>query len=183
MGRCGVKCQPTRGPRWRSPPAQPPRSAFFSRFHNTTPKTLAFRGHFEHTLDAKNRLTVPATFRTALAGGIVIAQSLEPCAAIWTPEAFEAFTDSFLSDLNPLSDEARRMSRFFHGGSFDTEIDKAGRVMIPARLIEKVGLGKDLVIVGNDDHLELWDSEAWASYETDLDATVIQTVEKIVNPS
>ena len=46
---------------------------------------MAFRGNFEHSLDAKNRLTIPAKFRAELAGGIVVAQGLEPCAGIWTP--------------------------------------------------------------------------------------------------
>lgn len=143
---------------------------------------MAFRGNYEHSLDAKNRLTIPAKFRAELAGGIVIAQSLEPCAGIWTPAAFESFTRGFLQDLNPLSQEARKLSRFFNGGSFDTEIDGAGRVMVPQPLLEHAGLTKEVVIVGNDDHLELWDVAKWQSYEDELNETVAETVEKIVNP-
>lgn len=142
---------------------------------------MAFRGNYEHSLDAKNRLTIPSKFRAALDGGIVIAQALEPCAAIWTTEAFERFTDSFLKDLNPLSQEARRLSRFFNAGSFDGELDSAGRVMVPAPLIDYARLTKEVVIVGNADHLELWDPAAWAEYEQDLVANVADTVERIVN--
>jgi MraZ protein len=142
---------------------------------------MAFRGNYEHSLDAKNRLTIPVKFRAELAGGIVIAQGLEPCAGIWTPDAFESFTRGFLEELNPLSQEARRLSRYFNGGSFDTELDGAGRVMVPPPIIDHAGLGKEVVIVGNDDHLELWDAAKWSAYETDLNATVADTVEKIVS--
>ena len=93
---------------------------------------MAFRGNYDHTLDAKNRLTIPAKFRAALDGDIVIAQALEPCAAIWTAAAFESFTASFLNDLNPLSQESRQLSRYFNAGSFDGELDSAGRVMLAA---------------------------------------------------
>ena len=51
---------------------------------------MAFRGTFEFTLDAKNRLTVPAKFRAALAEGVVLAKGLEPCVAIWVPDAYDA---------------------------------------------------------------------------------------------
>lgn len=142
---------------------------------------MAFRGNYEHSLDVKNRLTIPSKFRAALSDGVVIAQALEPCAAIWTTEAFERFTRSFLKDLNPLSQEARRLSRFFNAGSFDGELDSAGRVMVPAPLIDYAGLAKEVVIVGNDDHLELWDPGAWARYEADLIENVAETVERIVN--
>lgn len=142
---------------------------------------MAFRGNYEHSLDAKNRLTIPSKFRAALDGGVVIAQALEPCAAIWTTEAFERFTHSFLKDLNPLSQEARRLSRFFNAGSFDGELDSAGRVMVPAPLLGYAGLSKEVVIVGNDDHLELWEPAAWAKYESDLIENVADTVERIVN--
>src|SRR5918995_65891 len=57
-------------------------------------KSLAFRGHFDYSLDAKNRLTVPTKFRAAFSSGIVLAKGLEPCIAIWTPDAFDTWTDS-----------------------------------------------------------------------------------------
>ncbi|MFY9263968.1 MAG: division/cell wall cluster transcriptional repressor MraZ [Solirubrobacterales bacterium] len=142
---------------------------------------MAFRGNYEHSLDAKNRLTIPSKFRAALDGGVVIAQALEPCAAIWTAEAFESFTRSILGELNPLSQEARKLSRFFNARSFDGELDSAGRVMVPQLLSTHVGLAKEVVIVGNDDHLELWDPRQWSAYEADLLANVADTVEKIVS--
>src|SRR5919206_459851 len=72
---------------------------------------MAFRGHFDYSLDAKNRLNVPPKFRAAFSGGVVLAKALEPCVDIWTPEAFERHTDAFLSGLNPLSAERRKLTR------------------------------------------------------------------------
>ena len=90
---------------------------------------MAFRGQYDHSLDAKNRLNVPAKFRAAFADGVVMQKWLEPCVAVWTPNQFEAFTESFLAGLNPLSRERRRLSTYFSGNSWDVELDSAGRVL------------------------------------------------------
>lgn len=142
---------------------------------------MAFRGNYDHTLDAKNRLTIPAKFRAALHGEIVVAQALEPCVAIWTADAFESFTASFLNDLSPLSQESRQLSRYFNAGSFDGELDSAGRVMLPPRLLSYAGLAKEVIVIGNNDHLELWEPKAWEQYEADLTANLSDTVASIVD--
>lgn len=133
---------------------------------------MAFRGTFDYTLDAKNRLTVPAKFRAALADGVVIAKGIERCVAIWTPAEYDAHTAAALHGLNPLSPQARELRRFFSANAFDTELDSAGRVMVPGFLIEHGGLRKDVVVTGAGDCLEVWDREAWAAYNDDLSARV-----------
>jgi MraZ protein len=129
---------------------------------------LSFRGTFEHALDAKHRLTIPAKFRGALANGVVLAASseLEPGAprtvAIWTPEEYDAFTTSTLAGLNPVSSKARELKRFFFNASFDTELDAANRVMIPAHLMKYAGLNKEVVVTGSGECLEVWDRARYA---------------------
>ena len=91
---------------------------------------MAFRGTFDYTLDAKNRLTVPARFRAELAGGVVLAKGLERCVAVWTPAAYDEYTAAALHGLHPLSKEAQKLRRFFSANSLDTELDAAGRVML-----------------------------------------------------
>lgn len=142
---------------------------------------MAFRGTYEHSLDAKNRLTIPSKFRDQLAGKLVVAQAIKPCVAIMTEEAFDNFTDSFLKDLNPLSEEAERLSHYFNAGSFDGELDKAGRVMVAPTLMSYAGLGKDVAVIGNGDRLELWDQAKWNEYQADLTTNLAQTVANIVN--
>lgn len=124
---------------------------------------MTFRGSFEHALDAKHRLTIPAKFRGALANGVVLAPSheVEPGAprtvAIWTPEAYDEFTQASLAGLNPFSPKARELKRFFFNASFDTELDAANRVMIPTPLLDYAGLTKEVVVTGSGECLEVWD--------------------------
>ncbi len=124
---------------------------------------IPFRGTFEHTLDSKHRLTIPAKFRADLAGRVVLAASFETepdtprSIAIWTPDAYEAYTTAALQGLNPLSPQARDLKRFFFNFSHDTEVDSAHRVMIPKALSEYAGLDKDVVVTGAGECLEVFD--------------------------
>jgi MraZ protein len=165
VGYCGRRM---RNPGGRAPPTRPPGFDFAdSRW-----KPLNFHGTFEHALDAKHRLTVPAKYRAALANGVVLAASVEttPDAprsiAIWTPQAYEAYTSAALQGLNPLSPRARDLKRFLFGFSHDTELDAAHRVMIPGTHIEFAGLDKDVIVLGSGECLEVFDRtryEAWAA--------------------
>jgi MraZ protein len=135
---------------------------------------LIFRGTFEHALDAKHRLTVPSKFRAALAGGVVLAASPEttPGAprsiAIWTPDAYDAYTSAALAGLSPISPEARDLKRFFFNLSHDTELDSAYRVMIPPKLIDYAELGKDVVVTGSGECLEVFDRVRYAGYSEEV---------------
>ena len=95
---------------------------------------VPFRGTFDHTLDAKNRLTVPARYRAALAEGVVLAMpvDLKPCVGVWRPEEYERYTERALAELPPLSPRLTELERFFYGSSQDAELDAAGRIMVPA---------------------------------------------------
>ena len=102
---------------------------------------VPFRGTFDHTLDAKNRLTVPARYRATLAEGVVIAMpvDLKPCVGIWRPEDYERYTQRALAELPPLSPRLTELERFFYGSSQDAELDAAGRIMVPGFLGEHAG--------------------------------------------
>ena len=129
---------------------------------------MAFRGTFDHTLDAKNRLTIPAKFRASLAEGVVLAKGIERCVQVWTPNAYDAYVQTALAGLNPLSEPARKLGRFFAANSLDTELDAAGRVMVPGFLLEHGALRKEVVVTGAGDCLEVWDRAAWADYNEAL---------------
>lgn len=140
---------------------------------------LAFRGHYEYTLDAKNRLTIPAKFRAALSTGVVLAKSLETCISIWTPSGWEDFTDRAIKSRDPFNAEARQLQRYFHAGSFDAQLDSAGRIMLPTPLLRHAGLRKDVVVVGNYDTIEVWDRETWRTYERELDESASETAQRL----
>jgi MraZ protein len=129
---------------------------------------MAFRGTFDYSLDAKNRLTIPAKFRASLSDGVVLAKGIERCVQVWTPAGFEAYTDAALQGVHPLSDQSRKLTRFFSANSFDSELDAAGRVMVPGFLLEHGGLRKEVVVTGVGDCLEVWDRAAWADYNAAL---------------
>ena len=129
---------------------------------------MVFRGTFDYSLDAKNRLTVPARFRAALAEGVVLAKGLERCVALWTPRAYDDYTQASLAGFHPLSKEAQKLKRFFAANSLDTELDAAGRVMVPAFLLEHAGLSKEVVVTGAGDALEIWDRAIWSDYNAAL---------------
>jgi MraZ protein len=135
---------------------------------------LIFRGTFEHALDAKHRLTVPAKFRAALAGGVVLAASPETTAAaprsiaIWTPDAYESYTAAALEGLSPIAPAARDLKRFFFNYSHDTELDSAHRVMIPPTLKEYAGLEREVVVTGSGECLEVFDRTRYTGYSEDV---------------
>ena len=144
---------------------------------------MAFRGHFEHSLDAKNRLSIPARFRASFSSGTVLAKDPEPCVAIWTPETNESIISRALSGLNPMGSEYRKLSRFYQGNSFEVELDGAGRVTLPPPLLAHASIEKDVVVVGVGDHLEVWGRERWEREQHSLDREIGEVTERLGNPS
>ena len=144
---------------------------------------MAFRGHFEHSLDAKNRLSIPARFRAAFSSGTVLAKDFEPCVAVWTAEAHEAIVERALGPLNPMGSDYRRLSRYFQGNSFDIELDASGRVTLPPPLLGHTGIEKEVVVVGVGDRLEVWAKERWDEQQEALDAEIGEVTERLGNPS
>ena len=88
-------------------------------------------GEYDHTLDDKNRLTLPAKFRQALAGGVVLTRGLDACVEAYPAERLAQLVESCLAGLNPLSHETRVLERFYYTGAVESEPDKQGRVMLP----------------------------------------------------
>jgi MraZ protein len=144
---------------------------------------LAFRGHFEHSLDAKNRLSIPARFRDAFSEGTVLAKEAEPCIALWPPDKHEAIIERALSGLNPIGTQYRKVSRFYQGNSFEVAPDGSNRVTIPAQLLAHAGVERDVVVVGVGDHVEVWSKDRWDAEQEALDAEIGEVTERLGNPS
>lgn len=144
---------------------------------------MAFRGHYEHSLDAKNRLSIPARFRDEFAGGLVLSKDTDPCIAVSSPGAHEARVTAAVANKNPMSSQYKRMQRFFQSNSSEVELDSAGRVVLPAWLLEHAGIEKEVVIAGVDDHLELWSSQGWAEQQSLLDQVIEEVTDSLGDPS
>ncbi|MGC9219752.1 MAG: division/cell wall cluster transcriptional repressor MraZ [Solirubrobacteraceae bacterium] len=129
-----------------------------------------FRGTFEHTLDVKNRLTVPAKYRDALAGKVILAltpvfiEDGSRSLSIWTASGYEEFVEAALKDMNPLSPIAQDLSEWLNANAWDTEMDSANRLMIPGFAKQFAGLEKDVVVTGAGSCLRIWDRAAYTSH-------------------
>ena len=138
-------------------------------------------GEYEHTLDDKNRLTLPAKFRQAFAGEVVVSRGLDGCLFAYRREDWDRLVESRLAALDPFSQEARKIGRLLFAGAAEAELDKQGRVMIPAQLIEHAKLGKEVVIAGVNDRLEIWDRAAWRTELAEVEGSAEDVAERLAD--
>ena len=130
-----------------------------------------FMGEYNHTIDAKGRLIIPAKFREPLGEEFVLTRGLDGCLYIYPMDEWEAFEEK-LRALPLTNKDARAFSRFFVAGATTCELDKQGRILVPQTLREFAGLIKDVVLTGNLTRIEVWSKEKWlenSNYE-DMDA-------------
>jgi MraZ protein len=116
-------------------------------------------GTYEHGLDAKGRVIIPAKLRENLGESFVVTLGLDGCLFAYPMQEWEGFINQ-LREL-PGTKEARKLQRYFLAGAATCEVDKQGRVLIPANLREKTGLTKDIVFVGVLQKIEIWSKEQW----------------------
>ncbi|MCH8051359.1 MAG: division/cell wall cluster transcriptional repressor MraZ [Chloroflexi bacterium] len=122
---------------------------------------MAFLGNYEHTLDDKGRVAIPAKYRADFPGQLAIIIPLsDGCLQVYPEPAFREMLRDIRS--TPVTDLAgRRLRRQFEGQSFEAELDRQGRILIPARSREKIGLDGTVIIVGTGECLEIWTEEGW----------------------
>lgn len=119
-----------------------------------------FMGEYNHTIDAKGRLIIPAKFREALGEEFILTRGLDGCLSIYPMDEWKSFEEK-LKAL-PLTDKnARAFLRFFVAGATSCELDKQGRILVPSTLREFAGLEKEVVLTGNLTRIEVWSKEKW----------------------
>jgi transcriptional regulator MraZ len=136
-------------------------------------------GEYEHTIDDKNRLTLPAKFRRAFEDGIVVTRGMDGCLYAYAPDGWQNVVESRLASLHPLSKEGRRMQRFFFAGASEGGLDRQGRVSLPAALLAHAQLGRDVVVAGVNDHLEIWDRAAWQRELAEVEGSAEDVAERL----
>ena len=122
-----------------------------------------FLGTHNPKLDEKGRLILPAKFRDGLGDGLVMTKGQERCIVIWPAESFQEYAES-LRARSTNNEKVRAYTRVFFSSAFDDVADKQGRVTIPTPLRQWAGLNRDLVVVGADTRIEVWDAAAWDHY-------------------
>jgi MraZ protein len=119
-----------------------------------------FFGRFEHGLDAKGRVILPAKFRVHFEHGGYLSQYHDGCLALWTPEEFEKQMVGMQQSASESAGQ-RNLARVWASGSHEVEIDRQGRMAIPAHLREFAGLDGDVLVHGAIDRVELWNPVMW----------------------
>ena len=136
-------------------------------------------GEYEHTIDDKNRLTLPAKFREAMAEGVVVTRGMDGCLYAYPRTEWLERFQSRVGGLDPLQPDARKLQRHFFSGAAEAEADKQGRIMIPAPLLRYAGLSRDVVVAGVHDHLEIWDREAWRRELNEVEGSAEHVAERL----
>ena len=128
-----------------------------------------FTGEYRHSVDDKGRIAVPAKFRVQLDGGAFVARWLDACLAIFPRQEFESLAGK-VGSLGIADAAARTFSRALFASAYEVELDKQGRIVVPASLRELAGLEGDAVIVGARDHAEIWSPSRWDDYRRSMEA-------------
>lgn len=136
-------------------------------------------GEYEHTIDDKNRVTLPSRFRQAFAGGVVVTRGIDPCLAVYTRADWDEFVSGRLAGLSPFSREARQMRRYLFSAAIETELDRQGRITLPAALMKYGKLERDVVVAGVQDHVEIWKRAAWRAQLDDVEGSAELVAERL----
>ncbi|NJP36453.1 division/cell wall cluster transcriptional repressor MraZ [Alkalicoccus luteus] len=122
-----------------------------------------FIGEFEHQMDTKGRMIIPAKFREDLGSGFVVTRGMDQCLFVYPQEEWQKM-ESKLRELPFTKKDARAFTRFFFSGATECDLDKQNRINIPASLRNYAGLEKECVVIGVSSRVEIWDKAAWDSY-------------------
>ena len=135
-------------------------------------------GQYEHTIDAKKRLALPAKFRGELGDKVIITRGIEGCLAVYTEKEWKIMSDK-LGGLTISQAEARSFTRMILAGAMEVSLDKLGRILVPDYLKDYAGLKKNVVICGLSNRLEIWDSIKWETYKKKAEKGVDEIVSKL----
>ncbi len=127
-----------------------------------------FLGEYEHTIDAKGRMAVPAKFRAQMDRGAVVSKGMGTCLSVYTMQRWEEKSAELAE--GKASDELRDFERRIYPSASEVELDGQGRMIIPARLRAYASLGNEVTVAGVRDHFEIWDRQTWQVYQERLDA-------------
>ena len=121
-------------------------------------------GEYTHTIDEKNRLSMPVKFRKEMGKSVVVAPWLDNCLAIFTMKEWQKISEK-LSESSMLQVDNRSFSRFMFGQAASVEVDASGRILIPENLRNRSNLSAKVSVIGVQNHAEIWDEKAWTDYK------------------
>jgi len=137
-----------------------------------------FLGEYNHNLDVKGRMAIPAKFRAKLNAGAIITKGLEHCLFIFDLKDWETLAQKLIA-LPIAQANARAFSRLMLAGAMDVELDGQGRILIPDYLRKYADLKKQVVVAGLYNRIEIWDNDAWKQYKTKTETASDEIAEKL----
>ncbi|OGZ26848.1 MAG: cell division/cell wall cluster transcriptional repressor MraZ [Candidatus Nealsonbacteria bacterium RIFOXYB1_FULL_40_15] len=137
-----------------------------------------FIGEYNHSIDEKKRLSLPAKFRKELGGKVIVTRGFDNCLVVYSKGKWGQVMEE-MKKISSNRAEGRMFSRFILGGAAEVELDKLGRVLIPDYLKQYAGLKKEIVVCGLSDKLEIWDSEKWQGYKSGNEKNIDKLAENL----
>lgn len=137
-----------------------------------------FLGEYQHTLDAKGRVSLPRKFRDETGSKLVVVKGLEKCLYVYPAEGYHAFLKK-LMEASDFDRQSLVLRRHFTAGANEVEIDSAGRVALSSVLRLHASLSKDVIVAGVGDRIEIWDAASWAAYENENATTIWDAAEEL----
>ena len=137
-------------------------------------------GEFQHNIDAKGRIIIPAKLREDLGSKFVITRGLDGCVFGYPLENWEKIQEK-LKQLPLAKKEARAFTRFFYSAAAETEIDKQGRINIPSTLVDYANLEKECLVLGVSDRIEIWSKTKWESVSSEIEESFEEIAEDMLD--
>jgi MraZ protein len=135
-------------------------------------------GEYTHTIDEKNRLSLPAKFRQVMGKKVVITPGLDNCLFVFTVDEWQKISIK-LSETSMLQADTRSFNRFLFGGAVDVEVDSLGRVLVPDFLRDRAGLKSKVVLIGVQNRVEIWNEKSWQDYKKVVEKEADALAEKL----
>lgn len=139
-----------------------------------------FMGEFQHSIDDKGRIIIPAKFREPLGPNFVITRGLDQCLFVYPMEEW-VIMEQKLKALPLMKSDARAFTRFFFSGATECELDKQGRVNLPPNLRDYAKMDKECVVLGVSNRVEIWSKGIWEQYYSQSEETFNDIAEKLVD--
>lgn len=136
-------------------------------------------GEYTHTIDDKNRVSLPAKLRVLMGKKIVLTPGLDNCLFVFTTKEWERIANKLSENASMLSSDMRSFTRYMFGGATEVEVDSIGRVLVPDFLRDRAGLKNKVVLIGVQNRLEIWNEKSWSEYKRGVEKQANGLAEKL----
>lgn len=139
-------------------------------------------GEYIHTIDEKNRVSVPFKFRKELGHKIIITPGLENCLFVFKESEWKKVATGLLSgnsELSFLDADRRNFNRYILGRAIEAEVDKVGRILVPDNLKKRIGAKNSVAIIGLEDRLEIWSEEEWMEGRKQVEKDAVRLAQNL----